>query len=281
MLTLLVLGSSFVVLSFMGKTEKPNNINKTKVLTTAVRGAETNSAKVKSVIDGDTFELTTGERVRLIGINSPESGQPDYEKAKKSLEDLVLGKYLDMQFDVTKNDQYGRLLAYVYAGDMFVNMEQIKNGFAVVETIPPNVKYTEEFVGAQQKARSKCQGIWEGLCNQTDTSCVQIASINADPKGDDNTVKNSEWVELVNTCSMPKNLSGYLIKDSSASNSYTFKNETLPPKGKLKLHSGCSLDSATDVYWQCPEKKNMIWNNTTDHAFLYDNNGKLVSDISY
>ncbi len=280
--TLLVFGFLAVLSARFNKPgNTPGAVSVQKTKTEAVAGTQTSSAEVKKVIDGDTFQLNTGEKVRLIGINAPEQNQPNYSDAKKSLQNMVLGKSIDLQFDVAKKDRYGRLLAYVYAGNVFVNLKQVETGEAVIETIPPNVKYAGEFASAQKSARDNCKGIWQGLCNQTATSCVQIASINPDPKGPDAAVKNSEWVEIVNTCSEIRSVSGYLIKDSSAGNSYIFKNLTLFPKQKVKLHSGCGTDTAIDVYWQCPEKKSMVWNNSGDTAYLYDNTGKMVSEMSY
>ncbi|MDD3819484.1 MAG: thermonuclease family protein, partial [Actinomycetota bacterium] len=87
---------------------------------------------VKEVIDGDTIILSDGRRVRLIGINTPEHGMYFYEEAKEALEMIVLGKKVFLEKDVSEKDQYGRLLRYVYTGDLSVNMEMVKRGFANV-----------------------------------------------------------------------------------------------------------------------------------------------------
>jgi micrococcal nuclease len=237
--------------------------------------------QVKAIVDGDTLILANDTKVRLIGINSPEENQPYYELAKEKLESLLAGKAVDLVSDQDKLDQYGRQLQYVYLGDMFINYEMVKAGLSIVETISPNVAHAEELAQAQSSARDKCLGIWEGMCRPEASSCVQVSGIMQDAKDDDSKNKNSEWVEIMNTCSTPHNLLNYLVKDSSAQNSYKFKNFVLGSKKRVKLHSGCSIDTATDVYWQCPEKENAVWNNSGDEVYLFDNLGKLVSWIGY
>lgn len=280
-LLVLLLGASFFTYNYFSANSVLPSQEISSLKKQNVKGIEANSKQVKSVIDGDTLSLTTGEKIRLIGINAPESGQPYFDKAKNLIEDLIQGKTVDIEYDTMKEDQYLRTLAYVYLNDIFINKELVRQGLAVVETIPPNVAHTNELVEAQKEAREKCAGIWEGLCKQTGTSCIQISSINAAPKGESTVSKNNEWIEFMNTCFESKNLTGYLLKDSSASNSYQFKNIVMRSKQKIKLHSGCGTDTPADIYWQCPERGSMVWNNSQDHAFLYDNEGRLVSELAY
>jgi len=97
---------------------------------------------VSRVIDGDTIELTNGITIRYIGINTPEVGQPGAEEATEANRALVEGKKVRLEYDVQKQDKYGRTLAYVYLEDgIFVNAELVKQGYAQVATYPPNVKY--------------------------------------------------------------------------------------------------------------------------------------------
>lgn len=123
-------------------------------------------AAVARVIDGDTIKLSNGERVRYIGIDTPELHHPkkpvEYlaKEAKEFNERLVGAKVVRLEFDVEKRDKYGRLLAYVYVGDTFVNAKIIEEGYAQILTIPPNVKYAEEFLRLQRKAREENRGLW-------------------------------------------------------------------------------------------------------------------------
>lgn len=135
---------------------------------------------VDRVVDGDTLKLSNGERVRLIGIDTPEVhySQKLVRDAKKSGKDvkaiqalgskaseftklLCDGKKVRLEFDVQKRDRYGRLLAYVYLEDgTFVNAKIIEEGYAQMLTIPPNVKHSDRFVELQRQAREKKKGLW-------------------------------------------------------------------------------------------------------------------------
>lgn len=132
---------------------------------------------VNYIIDGDTIELSNGERVRYIGIDTPEIRQkqgskwiynpmPYAEESKASNKKLVEGKSVRLEFDVEKKDRYNRWLAYVYIGDKMVNLELVKQGYAMIYTRPPNVKYVDEFVKAQKDARENKRGLWGDLASQ-------------------------------------------------------------------------------------------------------------------
>jgi len=136
---------------------------------------------VQRAVDGDTLKLASGERVRLIGVDTPEVHESVklYRDARRSNQDikaiqalgkkasdftkkLVEGKPVRLEFDVEKKDRYGRLLAYVYLQDgTFVNAEIIRQGYANVMTIPPNVKYQDMFLKLYREAREARRGLWK------------------------------------------------------------------------------------------------------------------------
>ncbi len=247
-----------------------------------VQGVQTESTasadtlKVLKVVDGDTVELSNGEKIRLIGINTPEKGQPYFKDAKDTLEMLILEKEVRLELDVSQKDMYGRTLGYLFIGDQFINQNMIESGYAMVDTVPPNVLYADTLVASLDRAKNECKGMWDGLCNPTASSCVQISKINKEGK-----TKNEEWIEFINTCVTSQDISGYLIKDASASNSFEFNVASISAKGTLRLHSGCGNNSRTSYYWKCPEPQNFIWNNSSDRAYLFDNSGKLISELGY
>lgn len=137
--------------------------------------------KVRRTVDGDTLQLESGERVRLIGIDTPEVHESDklYRDAQRTKQDiatiqelgrrawqftknLVEGKQVSLEFDVEKHDKYGRLLAYVYLKDgTFVNAKIVQEGYASLLTIPPNVKYADLFLKLYQEARNNKRGLWK------------------------------------------------------------------------------------------------------------------------
>lgn len=136
---------------------------------------------VARAVDGDTLVLESGERVRLIGIDTPETRMNKrlYWQAQRSKIDiqtimdlgkqaseftrnLVEGKRVRLEFDVEKYDKYSRLLCYVYLKDgIFVNARIVQQGYASLLTIPPNVKYTDLFQILYQQARENKRGLWK------------------------------------------------------------------------------------------------------------------------
>lgn len=242
----------------------------------------TRSVKVIRVLDGDTIEIEGGERVRYLGINAPESGQPFSTEATRENERLVAGHIVNLEFDVQTRDRYQRLLAYIWVGNILINKEIVNNGYAVSETIQPNVKYQDLILEAERQARESCRGLWAGLCSQKpESSCIKIVNINADAPGNDNENKNGEWIEIKNTCSQAILMKSWLLKDSSASNKYEFRDFTLEGSKSVIIYSGCGTNTQDKLYWQCPEGKYAVWNNTGDHAFLYDASDNLVTEYQY
>ncbi len=114
------------------------------------------------VIDGDTIELADGEHVRYIGMDTAEM-RPIEAYARAATEanrEMVEGEMVRLVLDVEKRDRYGRLLAYVYVDDTFVNAELVRRGLAQVATYPPNVRHQEHFLKLQREAREAGRGLW-------------------------------------------------------------------------------------------------------------------------
>lgn len=126
--------------------------------------------RVDRVVDGDTIILNIDgvkERVRLIGVDTPESVHPNEEKnveygeiATAFTESSLEGRDVKLELDVQERDQYDRLLAYVYIGEEMFNKILLEEGHAMVSTYPPNVKYVEEFTALQKQAREEGKGLW-------------------------------------------------------------------------------------------------------------------------
>jgi len=115
---------------------------------------------VVRVIDGDTIQVRLGDRietVRYIGVNTPETVHLAASAFNRT---LVEGRQVRLELDVESRDHYGRLLAYVYTGSLFVNTELVRQGYAQVMTVPPNVRHADEFVCLQRQARLTDRGLW-------------------------------------------------------------------------------------------------------------------------
>ncbi len=242
-----------------------------------VAGAQRRVEKVRYVIDGDTIELENGERVRYLGINTPEKGRPYSTEATNKNKDLVFGREVALETDVQARDQYGRTLAYVYVGDKMVNLELVRQGYANTYTLSPNVKYQDKFLEAEREAREAGRGLWAKSAVLKEGS-LKIVNINADAPGNDNQNKNGEWVEIKNTGKEALNLKGYTLKDE-ANHFYTFPDFTLLPGKSVFIYSGSGADTDSSLYWNA--QKYAIWNNSGDTAFLRDASGNLVDSYRY
>lgn len=140
----------------------------------SVVGIEGERVLVTKVVDGDTVELERGEKVRLIGIDTPETKDPRRpvgcfgKEASNETKRLVEGKDVILQKDVSQTDKYGRLLRYVFLSIeanqiLFVNDYLVREGFAKVLTYPPDVKYNERLREAEKEAKEGKRGLW-GRC---------------------------------------------------------------------------------------------------------------------
>ena len=128
------------------------------------------SVKVVNVVDGDTVKIETGETVRYIGIDTPESVDPRKpvqcfaKEASLKNEELVLGKTAELEKDITDKDKYGRLLRYIWIEDQLVNEILVREGYAYSLSFPPDVKYQDRFIEAQRLARQEQTGLWGSSC---------------------------------------------------------------------------------------------------------------------
>ena len=124
--------------------------------------------KVQRVIDGDTFKTTTGERVRLIGVDTPETVHPNKpveyfgKEASAFLKGLIEGKTVRLEYDWNRRDKYNRTLAYVFLQDtIFVNAEIIRQGYGFAYLkYPFKEEYMELFRRLEKEARENERGLW-------------------------------------------------------------------------------------------------------------------------
>lgn len=149
--------------------------NSTALAEVDVRHME--KAIVERVVDGDTIKLESGETVRYIGIDTPETKHPSKpvqcfgKEASKRNTELVEGKEILMEKDVSNTDRYGRILRYIYLPNpeatdeaLFVNEYLVEQGYAHLLTYPPDIKYDNLLREAETQARENNRGLW-GECN--------------------------------------------------------------------------------------------------------------------
>lgn len=135
--------------------------------------AQVNRFRVVEVNDGDTITIRVkgflgipsgNERVRLIGIDAPEFKQEPWGRlSKRHLKKLISESdwIVGVEFDVEKRDKYGRLLCYLWdKRGRLINERMLEDGYALLYTIPPNVKYSDRFIAAERRAQQRKAGIW-------------------------------------------------------------------------------------------------------------------------
>jgi len=133
-------------------------------------GSQEGYFAVSRVIDGDTFVLKMKgkeERVRLIGVDAPETKTPGREQepygaeARAFTRRLLQGKKVRLELDVRERDRHGRILAYVYLPDgTFINAKLVQEGYARVMTVPLNVRHADLFLQLEREARVARRGLW-------------------------------------------------------------------------------------------------------------------------
>ena len=203
--------------------------------------------QVTRVIDGDTIELLGGERVRFLGIDTPETVKPNTpvqcfgKEASAYTKALLEGKTVTLTRDVEDRDKYGRLLRYVYLDGLFVNEALVRDGYARVYTYPPNVNHAQEFVAAERIARSEKRGLWGNVCTSNTPQTPSPSS----PTPTESTPTG---------CTIKGNIStsGEHIYHMPGCGSYT-KTQIDTSKGE---HMFCTEDEAVGAGWRkaknCP-----------------------------
>jgi len=130
---------------------------------------------VVDVTDGDTIRVEVRDDeipVRLIGIDTPETDGPYTdlecfgEQASRYATEALEGRGVELEFDVERTDRFDRTLAYLWLDGSLFNERILRDGYAVLATFPPNVRYVDRFVAAQRRARDDAAGLW-GACPAT------------------------------------------------------------------------------------------------------------------
>jgi micrococcal nuclease len=149
--------------------------------------------RVLSVIDGDTFKIEDNVRVRLIGIDTPERGDCYYDEATEELRNLIEGKVVKLDKDISDTDRYDRLLRYVVIeregeDNLFVNDHMIRNGFAFDISSAPDNRYRDMFSSASEIAKRERLGLWN-VCEYEEV--VKLGETDSGPTDPDCIIKGN------------------------------------------------------------------------------------------
>ncbi len=241
------------------------------------------AAFVDFVQDGDSATIVIDgeqERLRLIGINTPERDECYGDEARQLFKDLAEGKDVQVVTDVERTDQYGRTLAYLYIDNILINAELARQGAAIARPFEPNTTLQDHLEEAEDQAQLGQLGMWAPTaCGGNDDSPIVIVVINANAPGRDDENLNGEFIVVENISSKEIELSGWGVKDESSVHRYTFPDGvTLAPHTSVSLFTGCGNDAATELYW-CNDGP--VWDNSGDTAFLSDEAGQVRHRLSY
>ncbi len=243
--------------------------------TGAASAATHELARVQQVYDGDTVLLEDGRKVRYLGINAPEYQEPFYLKAKRFNESLVLNREIRLEFDGERADTYGRLLAYVYVGDLLVNARIVREGLAHAFFIGPGRKHDALLLETQEQAKRRRAGIWS---SGGDKKLVKITSVyRADPERPDGP---ASYVRIANLSGQALRLAGYTLSNESGQR-YLFPDVVIADPGHTLIISGAAGGHGTSanaqriVYWP-----GMAWDRE-DTVYLLDRSGATVDSFRY
>jgi micrococcal nuclease len=264
---------------------------------------------VTSVTDGDTMDIRyengSTDTVRLLGVDTPETGGTNYPSEFEGVPDTTAGEeclatwgdeastfattqlegeqvtlLYDQQAD--RRGDFGRLLAYIEIGDTNFNYQLIQDGYARV--YDSTFSLSDDFYSAETVSQDAATGLWE--CQNPDSGDggdsgsgeLYVEYVHEDAYGNDNENLNDEYVVFENVGDGSMDLSGYTVTDSDG-NEYTVPDGfTLGAGESFRLHTGSGTDTATDLYWG---KSYAVWGNSGDTVYVYDDSGDFVLDWYY
>lgn len=240
---------------------------------------------VLGITDGDTLDVKldggASDTVRLIGVNSPESGECFSAEAALVLEALVpVGSQIGATIDVSDRDRFDRLLRYLWVGGLSINEELVRRGAAIGRRYPPDTAMAEHLEAAQEEARSAGLGMWRrDACGPEAGTEITVLAIEADSPGDDNLSLDEELVRIGNGGALAVDLTGWVLKDESATHRYQFPAGFVLGAGTVvAIYTGCGADRPGSLYW-CND--GAVWNNDGDTAFVLDHQGNIVDSLAY
>jgi micrococcal nuclease len=240
-------------------------------------------SKVTGTLPKDVGNLKTEETVRYIGIDTPElSPSPECfsAHATERNELLTLNKEVTLQLDIEGRDRFGRLLAYVFLGeiekDELVQDRLINGGFGWVIAIGLNIRHIKRLLELQRQAIQRPDGLWHD-CSKTYSDLLNITIVEIQFIGDD------EILTLASRSQEAIHLAGWKLV-SLPGQVLTFPNGcVVPSHARLRVHSGPKADrratdcSRGDFFWTT----SLTWHNDGDNAILQTPRGVVVDYFEY
>lgn len=259
---------------------------------TAVQAQTEETAVVTRVVDGDTIIVNlngTEERLRYIGMDTPETDEPYFDQATEANRLLVDGQTVRLVRDVSNRDRYGRLLRYVYLPDgTFVNAALVRQGWARAAAYPPDTAHADEFAQLEAEAYAARLGIWQNMLflpllvngggvTAVPPTEVQIGIATIFYDGLVPQVESDEYAVIVNWGDTAVTLTGWRLNAGDEGQDFYFPDYLLPPGESCavftnEIHPECGFSFGSS---------RALWANTGDCDYLYDSTGSLVDEYCY
>jgi len=261
-------------------TTRPGAAPATSSSATTFSATTAPGIEVLRVFDGDTILVSregAEQEVRLLGINAPEQDECFGAEAREAAEALIAAGPLRLEIQ-DEPDQFGRLLAYAWAGDTLLNLALVADGFALA--LQGDHPRLAEFLRADERAYTGGIGLWAAdACGTPSSAPVTLLQVEFDPAGPDEDDLNGEWALLGNLADQDADLTGWTLRDESSEHRYAFPPGTLlRPGEQVAVHAGCGDDAPGDLYW-CQDGP--VWNNGGDTALLLDPRGNVAGRLRY
>jgi len=228
-------------LSADGEADQDNGRLSTAVYPAAPPQAR--AARVERLADGDSFDIRwldtdEADEIRLLGINAPETSACFGGVARGVLEVLTSGR--EILVESIDQDEFGRVLANVWVGDILVNVRLVEQGAALALT--DGGTHEQLIREAQAQAQENQSGLWHPeFCGAIDQADITIAEIFENAPGQDNLNPNGEWIDIANSGNTAADLTNWSIRDESTRHRFFFPDHV----------SGCSPGVATTTPHRC------------------------------
>lgn len=247
------------------------------LLALASFGFAQETVRVKRIVDGDTILLEDGRRVRYLGINTPEFGEPYSRRAKDLNAALLRGRVVRLELDQEPADSYGRILAYVYVGPDMVNARLVQDGLAHAFFIGSGRRHNDLFLRLQEEAKAQRLGIWSSRGRFRD---LKITSVHLpDPAA---TEPQQAYVRVACLSSARMTLAGYTL-ENDAGRQFRFPAVTLDPGYTvLVIHAEGpdGVDSRGQLVLHWPGGTSP-WTSAGGMGYLRSPDGQLVDTFRY
>ena len=245
---------------------------------------------VLGVTDGDTLDVLsegTTSTIRLLGVNAPELSECWGEESKTFLTNLTANKNVLLVEGEVDVDPFGRLLRYLYLEDeahpVFINAELVRSGHAI--GLQDGTDIASNMKSLEARAFQSGYGMWatyacgdfEGVAG--DRPVIRVSELVFDPDGPDADALDGEYVTIVNEGYDVVEISGWILRDESTSNRFSYPaNTILDPGESITVVTGCDGGPPGALHW-CSAQA--VWSNGGDTAIITDTLGNAVVWYTY